>query len=128
MDYHEDIHLLSKDPILQSLYQSTSLNIQLIRLCLCILLLFDYYLDLIQLDYFCCCCPSQHYSLNRGYLCRVSTIWFIIGRYCTLSNSSSAVYCCSGLPALIKFPASSPGMAKALHNLGISNICVYFCK
>ena len=62
MDYHEDIPLLLKDLILQSLYRSTSLNIQLIRLCLCILLLFDYYLDLIQLDYFCCC---SYYSPNK---------------------------------------------------------------
>src|ERR671917_1834192 len=67
MDYREDIRLLSKGPILRSLCHSTSLNIQLIRLCPCRLLLFDYYLDLIQLDCFCCCCcccHSRHYSSN----------------------------------------------------------------
>ena len=64
MDYHEDIHLLSKDPTLQSLYHSTSVNIQLIRLCPCRLLPFEYYLDLIQLGYFCCCC-SDYYSSNK---------------------------------------------------------------
>ena len=65
MDYHEDIHLLSKDPTLQSLYHSTSVNIQLIRLCPCRLLVFDYYLVLIQLGYFCCCCCSDYYSSNK---------------------------------------------------------------
>ena len=62
-----DIHLLSKDLILQSLYHSTSLNIQLIRLCLYRLLLFDSHLDLIQLSYYCYYyLHLLHYSSNKG--------------------------------------------------------------